>query len=401
MTHATLSFAHDTSIDTAATITSGAAPLARLAIFAQFMNPRRKDLSAECPQLNAAPLFGAEGYMKIGFPDLHPSVSVWGHDTYITGWVVIGEDSAIYPGCNFNGDALMPLVIGKRVSLQHVELHYSGFRMLPTIIGDDTFMSHLGFGHSVKIGKGCYILGHVAMYDGAEIGDNVFIDGNSTILGSARLKSGWAYEGRVDRDTKPRSRTSEVVFGIDPKTGETLYIGGEEGVADIVNRSHLSRNDNQMRLVALKQGYPEKLAPAYAVVITHVYQTATHYLTLASQILMQIGAELHQTRDLGTAAELAALANDCQSLAASIRVIHDGDPIEQRLSEAWSRRTAIVERVIETIDAAEGPYLISLPVLLDKPIIQEKSELQTMTRKLREFEEVMQSWEQKCPELDS
>lgn len=364
--------------------------------FAYYMNPYGKDLSLECPQLNAAPLFGSEEYMKIGYPDIHPSVSMWGHDTYITGWVVIDEESAIYPGCNFNADALMPLKIGKRCSLQHVELHYSGFRMLPTVIGDDTFMSHLSFGHSVKIGQGCYILGHVTMYDGAEIGDDVFIEGNSTILGSARLRSGWAYAGVVDKQTKPMCRTSEVVFGIDPKTGESLYIGGKNGVARTVNNSHLSRNANQMRLVAFKNGCPERKEPAHAVTICHVYQTALHYLSLVSQVLEQMAQD---DSGLGLAASAAGqLGRNCQELYTCICTIYHGQPADERTRAVWLRRTDIIGQVAEIMDSAQKSYVIEMPPL-EKKVLQEDRDLRTAARKLREFEAVMQRLEAACFEF--
>lgn len=365
----------------------------RLTKFAYYMNPQGKNLSIECPQLNAAPLFGSEEYVKIGYPDVHPSVSMWGHDTYITGWVVIGEESAIYPGCNFNGDAPMPLIIGKRCSLQHVELHYSGFRMLPTIIGDDTFLSHLSFGHSVKIGKRCYILGHVTMYDGAVIEDDVFIEGNSTILGSARLKQGWAYEGRVDKHTKPMCKTSEVVFGRDPQSGELLYIGGGKGVATLVNNSHLSRNANQMRLVALKLGCAENNEPACAVVITHVYQTAAHYLAVARRVLDQlILSNSNLPSMISLSIPLRQLVQLCADLCDCIRVIHDGYPTNLRVQAAWLQRATVIHDITVILEQATPPYFVEISPLAKK-VILDQEDLRLIVRKLREFDSVMQQQE--------
>lgn len=345
--------------------------------FKHAMNPRGIDLGAECPQLNAAPLFGSGDHVRIGFPDVHPSVSMWGRDTYLTGWVNIGERSAVYPGCNFMGDALMPMTIGRRVSLQHVELHYSGFRLLNTTIGDDTFMSHLAFAHSVRIGSGCYILGHVTMYDGAEVGDDVFIEGNSTVLGSARLRSGWAYEGRVERDTRPMCRTSEVVFGIDPRSGRPLYIGGPDGVARTVNESHLDRNANQMRLVALKHGYPERGEPARAVTIPHVFQSGAFFLALAAIVLE------HQW---------PALAEGCRLLCGGVRAIYHGEPAGPEAAAAWADRRETVERSAEALERIRESRTVPMPPL-ERPVLQETADLVRMASKLREFDAVMREQE--------
>jgi biotin carboxylase/carbonic anhydrase/acetyltransferase-like protein (isoleucine patch superfamily) len=345
-----------------------------LAAFASYMNPRHKDLGVECPQLNPAPLFGSGRHMRIGFPDVHPSVSLWGHDTYITGWVVVGEGTAVYPGCNFMADATMPLNIGRRCSLQHVELHYSGFRRLATTIGDDTFMSHLAFAHSVTIGRGCYILGHVTMYDGAQVGDDVFIEGNSTILGTARLRSGWAYQGVVDSDSVPARRTSEVLFGRDPGTGRPQYIGGPEGVARAVNDSHLDRNANQMRLVAARHGHPERNQPAWAVTIPHVWQTTLFYLTLAALVLDRQGG-----------AGSGDLAADCRTLAGCVRWIYNGERPSPGAAEAWLRRAEVVHAVAGVLDAMEGPCLVDMAPLGGQ-VVQDDLDLRRMARKLREVE---------------
>lgn len=354
--------------------------------FTLYSNPRRKNLSHECPQLNAAPLFGSGDMLQIGFPDVHPLVSMWGHDTYITGFVIIEEGTAVYPGCNFMGDAMFPLIIRKGCSLQHVELHYSGFRQLPTEIGENNFMSHLSFGHSVKTGKNCYILGHTTMYDGAEIGNNVFIEGNSTILGTARLKSGWAYAGVVDRDTPPICRTEEVVFGNDPRTGETLYIGGENGVAGMVNRSHLQRNERQMQLVAMRHGVPECQWPAFAVLKPHVYQTGAHYLSMATLLLNQMPGQ-------------SALAHGCADLCQAIRVIYEGADITSQAGSAWTKRTALIEQTTSLLETAQQEYIVTLPSLSPKRVVQSESDLQTMVRKLREFDTGMQQEEQRSAEF--
>lgn len=359
---------------------------------ADYMNPRHKDLSLECPKLNASPLFGSDKYIKIGYPDVHPSVSLWGSDTYLTGWVVIGEESAIYPGCNFNADALMPLIIGKRCSLQHVELHYSGFRMLPTVIGDDTFMSHLSFGHSVRIGQRCYILGHATFFDGAEVGDDCFIDGNATILGSARLLSGWAYAGVVDRNTPPMCRTSEVVFGIDPKTGETLYIGGPSGVADTVNRSHLLRNKRHMQLVATRLGLPEYQRPAHAVTMPHVFQTGEYYLALAASILDTTSRAATPGYDQTLAADLVA---HCRCLCRCIRAIFEGAPIDASLEHVWLQRSPTIGQTINLIDRLKEPVLLSYPAIPDRLVIHEASDREILTRWLRDFDALMHQAELK------
>lgn len=360
-----------------------------LARFAGYMNPRRALLSAECPQLNAAPLFGSQHGTRLGFPDVHPSVSMWGHDTYLTGWVVVGAETAIYPGCNFMGDALVPLTIGKRCSLQHVELHLSGFRMLPTTIGDDTFMSHLCFGHSVTTGSGCYILGHVTMYDGAEIGDDVFIQGNSTILGSARLLSGWAYHGTVDRDTQPLCRTSEVEFGLDPQTGSTLYIGGERGVAATVNLSHVRRNETQMQLAAIKHGLPELQAPAYAMLIPHVWQSGSYYLGLAALVLDQMRAALREISDYRDIVLRERLADDCRALCGCIRTIYDGAAASEQAGLAWRRRSSSIEQIVALLDADERTFVVDMPALGHTDVVLETDDLRTMSRKLVEFDQVV------------
>lgn len=104
-------------------------------------------------------------------PKIHPSVFV-SETAYIVGDVEIGEDSCIWPGAVIRGD-LGKITLGKNVVVEDNCVIHSGAPTLPPL-GDVTIGDNVVFGHG-------------AASNGRNIGNNVLIGMNSTVLHDADI----------------------------------------------------------------------------------------------------------------------------------------------------------------------------------------------------------------------
>jgi hypothetical protein len=144
-----------------------------------------------------------------------------------------------------------------------------------------------------------------------------------------------------------------------------------------------------MKLVAMKYGLFEHQAPAFALMLAHVYQTGAHYLAMAALVLDQMVTP-------GDSLLPPLLALECRGLRAAIRVIFEGAAPTEQARKSWERRSEAVGHVADLLAAAERDYKVNVPSLAPKLVIQSPADLHTMARKLVEFDEVMCNEEARC-----
>ena len=125
----------------------------------------------------------------------------------ISGDVVIGEDSSVWPITAIRGDANI-IRIGRATNIQdgsvlhgsHVgEFHPKGAELH---IGDEVTVGHKVLLHGCRIGNQCLIgMGSIVM-DNAIIEDRVIIGAGSLVTPNKVLESGFMYIGSPARKTR-------------------------------------------------------------------------------------------------------------------------------------------------------------------------------------------------------
>jgi carbonic anhydrase/acetyltransferase-like protein (isoleucine patch superfamily) len=118
----------------------------------------------------------------------------------VTGDVVIGEDSSVWPMCSIRGD-IHSIRIGARTNIQdgsilHVS-HDSEFAPggFPLSIGDDVTVGHHAVVHACSVGNLCLIGMGSVLLDGAVIEDEVMVGAGSLVPPKKVLESGYLWLG--------------------------------------------------------------------------------------------------------------------------------------------------------------------------------------------------------------
>ena len=132
-------------------------------------------------------------------PDIAASAFV-DEAAVVTGNVVIGEDSSVWPMCSIRGD-IHSIRIGARSNIQdgsilHVT-HDSEFAPggNPLSIGDDVTVGHNAVVHACTVGNLCLVGMGSVILDGAVIENEVMVGAGALVPPRKTLQSGQLYVG--------------------------------------------------------------------------------------------------------------------------------------------------------------------------------------------------------------
>ena len=118
----------------------------------------------------------------------------------VSGQVVIGKNSSIWPNVSVRGD-LLSITIGENTNIQdNSTIHTTQFTDKPgtgfdTIIGDNVTVGHGAIIHGCHIGNRVLIGMGAIILDGAIIDDDVMVAAGSVVPPGKHLKSGGMYVG--------------------------------------------------------------------------------------------------------------------------------------------------------------------------------------------------------------
>lgn len=141
-------------------------------------------------------------------PKIHESVYVAPTATII-GDVEIGEGSSIWFGAVLRGD-VMPIRIGKEVSVQdNAVVHVTG-GMSSTVVGDRVTVGHTAILHGCIVGNDCLIGMGAVVLDNARIADGCIVGASSLVTMGSTFEASQMILGspaKPRRPIKPQERT--------------------------------------------------------------------------------------------------------------------------------------------------------------------------------------------------
>lgn len=135
----------------------------------------------------------------------------------VSGDVVIGEDSSVWPMASIRGD-VHRIRIGARTSVQESSvLHCTHAGQFcpdgwPLIIGDDVTVGHSVTLHGCSIGNRVLIGMGAVVLDGVVVEDEVVIGAGSLVPPGKRLESGYLYVGSPVKQARPLSDKERSFF---------------------------------------------------------------------------------------------------------------------------------------------------------------------------------------------
>ncbi len=134
-------------------------------------------------------------------PDVHPTVFL-AETAALIGQVRLGEGSSVWYGAVLRGDVL-PIVVGRRTSIQDGCVLHTTTGWAPTVVGDDVIVGHAAVLHGctvedrVMVGMGSVVL------DGARIASDVILGAGSLVPPRASIPSGVLALGRPAKVVRP------------------------------------------------------------------------------------------------------------------------------------------------------------------------------------------------------
>ncbi len=135
----------------------------------------------------------------------------------VTGDVVIGEDSSVWPMAVIRGD-MHRIRIGARTSVQDASVlhitHAGPFNEdgWPLTIGDDVTIGHGAMLHGCTLGNRILVGIGATILDGAVVEDEVVIGAGTLVPPGKRLESGFMYMGAPARQARPLSDKERAFF---------------------------------------------------------------------------------------------------------------------------------------------------------------------------------------------
>ncbi len=137
----------------------------------------------------------------------------------VSGQVLIGEDSSIWPMTVIRGD-VNKITIGKRSNIQDGSvLHvthgsdYSTEKGFPLSVGDDVTVGHKAVLHACTIGNRSLIGMGAIVLDGAVIEDEVIVGAGSLVPPNKILESGYLWLGSpVKKVRKLKEKEKEFLL---------------------------------------------------------------------------------------------------------------------------------------------------------------------------------------------
>ena len=133
----------------------------------------------------------------------------------VTGNVVIGEDSSVWPMCSVRGD-IQSIHIGARTNIQdgsilHVT-HDSEFAPGGNAlrIGDDVTVGHNAVVHACTVGNFCLVGMGAVVLDGAVVEDEVMIGAGALVPPRKVLESGYLYIGSPVKQARELSEKEKA-----------------------------------------------------------------------------------------------------------------------------------------------------------------------------------------------
>lgn len=155
------------------------------------------------------------------FNGIYPQLgrSVWIHEmAYVAGDVVLGEDVNVWPCASIRGDVAR-ITIGARSNVQdgavihatHASPDWApgGFA---TTIGDDVIIGHSAVVHGCQIGNEVLIGMNATVLDGAVIEDQVLLAAGALVPPGKHLSSGGLYAGNPARKIRELSEKERAFF---------------------------------------------------------------------------------------------------------------------------------------------------------------------------------------------
>lgn len=141
-------------------------------------------------------------------PSIHSSAYI-DETALVSGEVVIGEDSSVWPMSVIRGD-VNHIIIGKRTNIQdasvlhvtHASKEYTTETGYPLIIGNDVTVGHKALLHACTIGNRVLVgMGAIVM-DGVIVEDETIIGAGSLVPPKKVLQSGYLWIGSPARKAR-------------------------------------------------------------------------------------------------------------------------------------------------------------------------------------------------------
>lgn len=105
---------------------------------------------------------------------------------YIVGDVEIGEDSSVWPGAVIRAD-LGPVKIGRNTHIEDNVVLHSG--LTPVVIGDNVLIGHSAMVHVQEIGNNVMIGANATILHNVDIGDLCIIAGGAVVPEGMKIPS--------------------------------------------------------------------------------------------------------------------------------------------------------------------------------------------------------------------
>ena len=155
-------------------------------------------------------------------PDIHPGAFV-DDSAVVTGRVVIGADSSVWPLCSLRGD-LLEIRIGERTNVQdNSVLHTTDDNEFapggyPLTIGDDVTIGHSCTIHACTIEDLCLIGMGATVLDGSIVRTGAMVGANSLVPPGKDLEGGFLWIGSPVKKARELSKREKAFLKFSAET---------------------------------------------------------------------------------------------------------------------------------------------------------------------------------------
>lgn len=153
---------------------------------------------------------------------------VWIHEmAYVSGEVVLGDEVNVWPCAAIRGD-VAKITIGARSNVQdgavvhatHTNPEFTGDGNATTI-GCDVIIGHNAVVHGCEIGDEVLVGMNATVLDGVVVENQVLIAAGSLVTPGKRLQSGWLYAGNPAKPLRELTEKERAFF----KYSAAHYVG--------------------------------------------------------------------------------------------------------------------------------------------------------------------------------